>query len=481
MWLAQPALLAALACIPLPASGSTVSPPAAVDAYVRAQMERQHLPGLSLGIVKDGKLVAAKGYGLANVELQVAARPETVYQSGSMGKQFTAMAVMMLVEEGRIHLDDPISLYLPEAPPLWKDITVRHLLTHTAGIKDYAEADAPAEVAGGIDLRRDYTEDELVRYYARFPLDFAPGERWSYSNSGYVLLGVIIRKASRRFYGELLHDRIFAPLGMDTARIITEADIVPNRASGYRLVNGALKNQEWVSPTLNTTADGSLYLTVLDLVKWDAALAAGTLVRRESFEQMWTPVRLNDGTTYPYGFGWSLGTQRGRANLNHGGQWQGFTAHISRFVADHLTVIVLTNLAEGHPGRIAAGVAGLYVPSLQPPPQLPVRKDPDPASGARLRDALAEVAAGRESALVSPRRRAAVTRAAREALAEALTGSRAFAFLAADEVAGRAIERYGQPVSRLVYYRLEGEKGTRDVTFCLTAQGALADWSIEEE
>ena len=152
------------------------------------------------------------------------------------------------------------------------------------------------------------------------------------------MLGVLIRNVTERFYGDLLRARIFEPLGMETARVIGEADIVPNRAAGYRLVDGKLKNQEWVSPTLNTTADGALYLTVLDLAKWDAALTNATVLPQASLDRMWTPAELNDGTTAPYGFGWELGEVAGRRFVAHGGRWQGFATHIVRYLDDKLTV-----------------------------------------------------------------------------------------------------------------------------------------------
>src|SRR5262245_44760090 len=330
-----------------------------VDDYMKAEMQRQRIPGASLAVVKDGQIILAKGYGLANVEHQVAVKPETIFQSGSMGKQFTATAVIMLVEAGKLSLSDPITKYFTDAPETWKNITVRHLLTHTAGTTDYPR---------DFDFRRDYTEDELLKRAEAIPLAFQPGEKWSYSNLGYVLLGILIHKVSGQFYGDFLQEHVFKPLGMTTARIISEADIVPNRAAGYRLVKGELKNQDWVSPTLNTTADGALYLTVYDMAKWDAALYTEKLLKKSSLEQMWTPVKLNNGKTSPYGFGWAFGEVRGHHIIEHGGAWQGFKSHIARYVDDKLTVIVFANLIQANPGRIAHGVAALFNPELAPVP-----------------------------------------------------------------------------------------------------------------
>jgi CubicO group peptidase (beta-lactamase class C family) len=333
---------------------------AKVDDYMKTEMQRQRIPGASLVVVKDGQIILAKGYGLSNVELQVPAKPETIFQSGSMGKQFTATAVMMLVEAGKLSLSDPITKYFTDAPAAWKDITVRHLLTHTAGTTDYPN---------DFDFRRDYTEDELLKRAEAIPLAFQPGEKWSYSNLGYVLLGILIHKVSGQFYGDFLQERVFKPLGMTTARIISEADIVPNRAGGYRLVKGELKNQEWVSPSLNTTADGALYLTVYDMAKWDAALYTEKLLKRSSLDQMWTPVKLNNGKTSAYGFGWSLSEVRGHRIVEHGGAWQGFKSCIARYVDDKLTVVVFANLSQANPGRIVYGVAGIYDSGLTPEPR----------------------------------------------------------------------------------------------------------------
>lgn len=330
-----------------------------VDEYVKAEMQKQQIPGLSLAVMKDGRIILVKGYGLANVEHQVPVEPETVFQSGSVGKQFTATAVMMLVEEGKVSLDNSIARYFPDAPESWQKITVRHLLTHTGGMTDYPR---------DFDYRRDCTEDELFKTIKAIPLAFQPGDKWSYSNLGYVTLGILIHKVSGTFYGDFLQERIFKPTRMTTARIISEEDIIPKRAAGYRLVNGELKNQEWVSPLVNTTADGALYLTVYDMAKWDAALYTEKLLKKSSLEQMWTAVKLNNGKTENYGFGWSLDEVRGHRIIQHGGAWQGFKAHIARYVNDKLTVVLFVNQIQSNPGKIAQGIAAIYNADLEPPP-----------------------------------------------------------------------------------------------------------------
>lgn len=328
-----------------------------IDAVVTGELKKQQIPGVAVAVIHKGTEVVAKGYGLANLEHDVPVTADTVFQSGSVGKQFTAAAIMLLVEKKKLNLEDPITNFFPDAPFKWGKITVRHLLTHTSGLGDYTQS---------IDLRKDYTEDELAKLAFGTKLLFAPGAKWSYSNTGYALLGFIARKASGKFYGDILKDDVFAPLGMKTARIINEADIIPHRAAGYRLEVKKLKNQEWVSPTVNTTADGALYVSIRDMVAWDKGVRAGAVLTADSWKAVFTPVTLNSGKTFPYGFGWQVDEARGQLHHHHGGAWQGFTTHISRYRGDDLSVIVLTNLAGADPGGISEQIAGLFNPKLGP-------------------------------------------------------------------------------------------------------------------
>lgn len=332
---------------------------AAVTDYVKAEMQHQHIPGLALLVATDGKIARAEGFGLANVELQVPVKPETIFESGSVGKQFTATAVMMLVEKGKISLDDPLTKFFPDAPPAWNQVTVRELLSHTAGFGDYPK---------DFNFRKDWTEDELLKLVESIPLAYPPGTRWAYSNLGYLTLGILIHRVTGEFYGDFLQQRIFRPLGMSSTRIISEADIIPNRAAGYRLVKGQLKNQEWVAPMVNTTADGSLYFSILDLAKWDAALYTESLLKKSNLDQMWTPALLKGGQANAgrpnsghYGFGWFVDDRNGHRCIHHDGSWQGFETAIDRYVDDRLTVVALTNLADAAPGKITRHVAEMYL------------------------------------------------------------------------------------------------------------------------
>ena len=345
------------------AAGRQASDP--IDNIVRAEMSAQRVPGMAVAVIRRGEVVKAQGYGLANVEHDVPVTADTVFQSGSIGKQFTAAAVMLQVEAGKVALTDPLTKFFPEGPSSWHDITVRHLLTHTSGIPDYND--------GLLDYRRDYSEDELVRFAQKLPLDFRPGAEWKYSNTGYILLGAIVRKASGQFYGDVLRDRVFTPLGMKTARVISEADIVPHRAAGYRLTNGSLRNQEWVAPALNTTADGSLYLSLQDLIAWDRGLRAHAVLTRESWDLVFGAVTLNSGRQHPYGFGWQVERIAGQQVHRHGGAWQGFKTFIARYLGDDITIIALANLGQANPGRVVDAIAASLIPKLTVTPTWTIR------------------------------------------------------------------------------------------------------------
>lgn len=357
----MPLVLLALALSPSlsQVAWSADFPGQAIDEFVQAEMQAQSVPGVAVGIVSHGEVLKAQGYGYANLELMVPVSPVSIFQSGSIGKMFTATAIMLQVEDGKLELSDPLTRFFPDAPASWADITVYQLLTHTSGIPDYAE--------GLPDYRKDYTEQELAAIAFPRPLDFPPGTRWSYSNTAYDLLGIIVNRVSGKFYGDVLAERVFQPLGMKTTRIISEADIVPNRSDGYRLVDGVVKNQEWVSPSLNTVASGALYFSVEDMIAWDAGVRRRAILTPESWDLILKPAVLNSGETWPYGFGWFLDERAGQPMHRHSGSWQGFKTSYARFIGDDLSIIVLANLDQANPGRILEGIAALIDPALAEP------------------------------------------------------------------------------------------------------------------
>jgi CubicO group peptidase (beta-lactamase class C family) len=374
----------------------TAAQVAAVDKFMAAEIVREKVPGVAVGIYSRGKILLAKGYGLSNVELAVPVKPETIFQSGSVGKQFTAAGIMMLVEEGKVGLDDSITKYFPNAPKWWEPIKVKNLLSHTSGLSEYETAERSGP-KGPFYMRLDYTEDEMVDKLKALPMEFAPGEKWDYRNTNYVLLGVIIHRVTGKFYADYLHERVFAPLGMDATRLISEADIVPNRSAGYELDGDTLKNQSWVSPTFNSTADGALYFNVLDLAKWDGALYGTKLLKQSSLDAWWTIFVLNDRkpNSANYGFAWAIDSLNGHKMIEHGGAWQGFKTHIARYVDDSMTVVVLANLEEANPTHMAHVIAGLVNPALEPP-KLAVIEDKQPETAKRMSELIDRIMAGND-------------------------------------------------------------------------------------
>jgi CubicO group peptidase (beta-lactamase class C family) len=354
----------------------------AVDDYLKKELKESTIPGLAVAVLHKGKVVKEQGYGIADLEHQVSVTPDTVFQLGSVGKQFTSGAVVLLAKDGKLRFDDPIAKYLPFAPESWKEVTIHHLLSHTSGIPDYTPM---------IDLTRNHTAEETAKITAAKPLTFAPGTRWEYSNTNYLLLGIVIEKASGKFYGDVLQERIFQPLGMKTARINSESAIISHRARGYEPTeDGSLQNQSYVAPNINTYADGSVMMSLRDMRLWASALNTEIPFAAEQKRHLWTPARLKDGTPTEYGYGWVVGKEQGNTLIEHGGAWQGFVAHIARYPDHDLTVIVLANRAGANVGEIAHTVAGMYVPALKKTALPPAEQDPEVI--ALVKTVLAELA-----------------------------------------------------------------------------------------
>lgn len=459
------------------------APPAradAIDDYIKGEMERRHIPGLALAVARNGKIVKLRGYGVANLEHDVPVTPDTVFELASVTKQFTASAVMLLVEEGKVQLDDPVAWHLPRAPETWKKITVRHLLTHTSGLPGL-EANFKALWAGGV--RLNYTTAQLFDAAAKDELSFPAGERFQYSDAGYFLLGMIIESASGQRYRDFLDERFFKPLGMTATSVLDHARILKHRAAGYTLRDGQLVNIRRVVQ-IELPSHYGVFSTVKDLVTWEAALAGGRILRPATLDQMWTPVRLNDGTTYPYGFGWFLGERRGHRWISH----TGITGtELSRLPDDGLTVVVLTNLGRTlfPPNRVNSwgltyGVAGRYVKGLLVGPQK-ADVDADPALTVRLREMLDRIAKNEPDPMLLPLVASYVTPIGRTITGERLATLKSFTFIACDDVSGRAMERFGARVARVCHYRAVNADETSYYSFWLTADGAVADfWSSTE-
>jgi CubicO group peptidase (beta-lactamase class C family) len=317
------------------------------DDFIRAEMKSQNIPGLALAVVKNGEIIKTAGYGLANVNRKLPVTPETVFHIGSIGKQFVAAGIMLLVQEGRLGLDDPISKYLEGIPPTWNAITIRHLLTHTSGI---------VREEPGFDPSKVQNFAEVMKAAYPLPLRFAPGEKWAYSNAGYSQLGEIIRKVSGRPWSDYLSEKVFRPSGMNSTYLTDTKESIPNRARGYIDNDNPRESDDWraLHPA------GGFLSTVLDLAKWDAVFDTDKIISASTRREMWTPVRLNDGTSHPYGLGWELGPLDGHARVWHGGQVSGgsggFRSDFSRFSDFRLTVILLMNLDDVDHTTLVSGV-----------------------------------------------------------------------------------------------------------------------------
>ena len=464
-----------LLCAGLPGSPARAD---SIDNYIKAEMERRHIPGVAVAVARDGKLVKARGYGVANLEHDVPVTPDTVFELASVSKQFTATAIMVLIEQGKVQLDDPVARHLSNAPETWKAITVRHLLTHTSGLPGLGsgfKAFHPRSPR--------FTTAEMFDAAIKDELSFPAGERFQYSDVGYFLLGMIVEAASGQRYRDFLDERFFKPLNMTSTSVIDVSKIQKHRAANYTLRDGKLVNY-WRVWDVELPSHYGVLSTVKDLVTWETALTAGKVVKPATLAQMWTPVRLNSGASFPYGFGWFVDARRGHRWISH----TGITGtELSHFPDDQLTVVVLTNLGRtlepsnrANSWGLTYGVAGRYIKGLLVGGEKPQR-DPDPLRTTALREILEGYARGEEPLAVLPLTRSYFTPLGRTLMGERLKTLREFTFVTCDEYGARQPERYGERVARVCHYRLVNADETRYVSFWQRAEGVVVDfWSSTE-
>ncbi|WP_235565294.1 serine hydrolase domain-containing protein [Lysobacter sp. Root494] len=306
-----------------------------------------NVPGASVLVLRDGALLVHRSYGMADMEAHVAATPLTNYRLASVSKQFTAASILLLAEDGRLHLDDKVRDWLPTLPHVADPITIRHLLTHTSGLIDYEDVMDPA------DARQVHDADVLKLLESQDRTYFVPGTGYRYSNSGYALLALIVERASKQRYADFLRERIFRPLGMANT-VAYEAGIseVARRAYGYSFENGA-----WMRTDQSTTSavlgDGGIYSSIDDLARWDAALYDERLLKSTSLQQAFTPFTATDDPDVRYGYGWRITGE----TLWHSGETIGFRNVIVRYPKRHMTVIVLTNRDDPEPYVLAKKIA----------------------------------------------------------------------------------------------------------------------------
>ena len=353
----------------------------AVDDYIKGELRKRHIPGLSLAVWHDGKVVKSAAYGLANLELHVAAGPDTVFQIQSITKTFTSAAILLLAEEGKLSLDDPVGKHLEGVPEAWNGITIRHLLTHTSGLKDFINEPTAS-------LRLDVTEEEVLKAAAPRPLNFTPGENWGYSNTNYHLLAMIIRRLTGKSYGDFLNERVFTPLEMSATRIYSHSAIIAARASGYHWRGETFINGDFVAEPILGYGGGGILSTAPDMARWAGALLSGKLLTPATVEQAWTAAKRKDGTSCFYGLGWGVGSADGHREIGHGGgHMTGFSSYLALYPDDRLAVVVLTNASNINTGRIARCVAGFHVPALAPTPAKAI-EDKEPEVTALLRECI---------------------------------------------------------------------------------------------
>jgi CubicO group peptidase (beta-lactamase class C family) len=324
---------------------------AEVNHIVHQEIDLQG-PGAAIGVVKDGEPVHIEGYGIANLEWGCPIRPDTVFRLASITKQFTATAIMLLERQKKLRIDDSITSYLPDYPTHDRTITIAHLLSHTSGIKSYTSLDNFMKDI----TKKDMLPADVLAHFKDLPLEFEPGTRFLYNNSGYHLLGLIIEKITGMSYEQFIQHNIFQPLNMKDSYYMHNETIIPRRASGYDKTGDGYRQAEYLNMMIPYAA-GSLGSTVEDLMRWDAGLREGYLLDATTQEHMYTPIQLADGRTEGYGFGVGIVTYEGHRLIHHMGGIHGFRTFIARFIDDKAMIVVLANNSATNVEKIAHQIA----------------------------------------------------------------------------------------------------------------------------
>ena len=353
-------LLAPLFLFPFGAHATSPASHAAFIDSLFAAYDSAGVPGASVVVIRDGAVVFQKGYGYGNLESRTSIHSTTNFRLASVTKQFTATCIMMLKEAGKLSYTDPLTAFFPAFPAYGRSITVRHLLTHTSGLPDYESLIPDSQTVQVRDA------GVLSLLMAADSTYFAPGTKYSYSNTGYALLALIVEKVSGESFAAFLRRHIFSPLGMNST-VAYEAGIsdVPERAYGYKRTDSGfvLADQSVSSAVLG---DGGIYSNADDMVKWDLSLSTDAIVSRASRDESFADAALNDGTPIDYGYGWHKETFLGIRHPYHNGSTRGFRNTIIRFPSQRLSVIILTNRDEGDPIEIAKKIATAFLNDLQP-------------------------------------------------------------------------------------------------------------------
>lgn len=331
-----------------------------IDEYLQASVKHDQFSG-SVLVAKEGKPIFSDAYGMANYELGVANTSQTVYAIASLTKQFTAMAILQLQERKQLMISDPICRYLDDCPEAWQPITIHHLLTHTSGIKNYSSLPEWDDQIS----RLPYERKAFVKVFRDLPLQFTPGEKHGYSNSGYYLLGLIIERVSGVSYADFLRENIFAPLAMNSSGYYDPPALVANRANGYYWANGGFVNAPILNQSL-TFSGGGIHSTTQDLLRWDQALYSEKLVSQQSLKEMFTPFLSG------YAYGWKIASMHGKKMAGHSGSYNGFSSFIARYADDGVVIIVLSNSDRTSAAKVAIDVSAMVfdAPYTIPKPQI---------------------------------------------------------------------------------------------------------------
>lgn len=384
--LRRPVTLAALLAVTLHSTALAQSAPAgrasreavahAADSIADAIIKRGRVAALSIAVTRGRDTLVMKGYGLADVENDLPATAETVYRIGSVTKQFTSVAIMQLVEQGKLSLDDDVTKYVPNAPTHGRRVLIRHLLNHSSGIPSYTDVGP----AFGRVMRLDLSKDSLLATVKNDSLQFEPGSHFYYNNTGYFLLGMVIERVTGKPYGDYLRDVLFVPNGLSSTVYCSTMPLIKRRARGYEGRPTGLVNADYISMDLPYAA-GSLCSSVGDLVQWTRLLHSGKLVNATSFASMTTPAKLTSGRPMQYGFGLFMDTVGTHRRIHHGGGINGFISELAYYPDDSLTVVVLSNTAPAPSEQVAENVAraAFGMPFLSdrptPPADLPIPAD----------------------------------------------------------------------------------------------------------
>jgi CubicO group peptidase (beta-lactamase class C family) len=343
-----------------------------VDDAVRETMKAGHIPGAVLLVSRDGRPVRVGTYGVANLETTAPVRRDTAFEIGSVSKQFTVAAVLLLAEDGKLTLDDPVGKHLPDAPERWRPLTLRQILSHTSGLKDTLQAlDDPK-----------FRADDYLKKLGPLPFDFEPGTSWSYSNMGFNLAALVVEAVSGERFPKFMQARVFGPLGLKHTRFTDPDAVVPNRARGYAWAGKDWRNVGASYPATALGA-GTILSTADDLARWDDALQKGKFLKPASLAEFFRPTALKDGSTVPYALGWFINQDQGRPLWEHGGNTMGFSCSNFILPKEKTSIVVLTNGASVNMSALTRRIAAILLPSYDLARRAP-QPDPNPEATARL-------------------------------------------------------------------------------------------------